>query len=139
MNNGDILDLQNPSSLPDPTLIEFIEEPWIKATVITPDEYLGSIIKLCQDKRGIQTNLSYSGNRAVLSYELPLNEVVFDFNDRIKSMTSGYDSFDYEIIGNREGELVKLGILVNGEQVEALEMMIQNDCAQRTGREVCEK
>ncbi|NDB56537.1 elongation factor 4, partial [archaeon] len=139
LNNGDIVDLQNPSSLPDPTLIKTIEEPWIKATVITPDEYLGSIIKLCQDKRGIQTNLSYSGNRAVLSYELPLNEVVFDFNDRIKSMTSGYASFDYEIIGHREGDLVKLGILVNGEPVDALAMMIHKDFAQRTGREVCEK
>ena len=139
LNNGDIIDLQNPSSLPDPTLIKSIEEPWIKATVITPDEYLGSIIKLCQDKRGIQTNLSYSGNRAVLSYELPLNEVVFDFNDRIKSMTSGYASFDYEIIEHREGDLVKLGILVNGEPVDALAMMIHKDFAQRTGREVCEK
>ena len=113
MNNGDVNDLQNPSSLPDPTLINLIEEPWIKATIITPDQYLGSIIKICQDKRGIQTNLSYSENRAVLNYELPLNEVVFDFNDRLKSMTSGYASFDYEIIGHREGDLVKMSILVN--------------------------
>ena len=139
LNNGDIFDLQNPSSLPDPTLIKFIEEPWIKATVITPDQYLGSIIKLCQDKRGIQIDLTYSGNRAVLSYELPLNEVVFDFNDRIKSMTSGYASFDYEIIGHREGDLVKLGILVNSEPVDALAMMIHKDFAQKAGREVCEK
>ena len=139
LNNDSTIDLQNPSSLPDQTLIESIEEPWIKATVITPDEYLGSIIKLCQDKRGIQTNLSYSGNRAVLNYELPLNEVVFDFNDRIKSMTSGYASFDYEIIGYKEGDLVKLGILVNGEPVDALAMMIHKDFAQKTGREVCEK
>ncbi len=139
LNNDDIVDLHNPSSLPDPTLIKLIEEPWIKATVITPDEYLGSIIKLCQDKRGIQTNLSYSGNRAVINYELPLNEVVFDFNDRIKSMTSGYASFDYEIIEHREGHLVKLGILVNSEPVDALAMMIHKDFAQRTGREVCEK
>ena len=102
LNNGKIKDLQNPSSLPDPTLIKLIEEPWIKATIITPDQYLGSIIKLCQDKRGIQINLNYSGNRAVLTYELPLNEVVFDFNDRIKSMTSGYTSFDYEIIGHEK-------------------------------------
>ena len=139
LNNGKIIDLQNPSNLPDPTLIESIEEPWIKSTIITPDEYLGSIIKLCQDKRGIQSNLSYSGNRAVISYELPLNEVVFDFNDRIKSMTSGYASFDYDIIGHREGNLVKLGILVNGEPVDALAMMIHKDFAQKTGREVCEK
>ena len=107
LNNGDIIDLHNPSSLPDPTLIKRIEEPWIKATVITPDQYLGPIIKLCQDKRGTQTNLSYSGNRAVINYELPLNEVVFDFNDKIKSMTSGYASFDYEIVDNREGDLSK--------------------------------
>jgi GTP-binding protein LepA len=139
MNNGDIINLHNPSSLPDPTLIKLIEEPWIKATIITPDEYLGSIIKMCQDKRGVQTNLSYSGNRAVVNYELPLNEVVFDFNDRLKSMTSGYASFDYEIIEHREGELVKLGILVNAEPVDALAMMIHKDFAQRTGREVCEK
>jgi len=139
LNNGDIIDLQNPSSLPDPTHIKFIEEPWIKATIITPDQYLGSIIKICQDKRGMQTNLSYSGNRAVLNYELPLNEVVFDFNDRLKSMTSGYASFDYEIIEHREGDLVKLGILVNAESVDALAMMIHKDFAQSTGREVCEK
>jgi len=139
LNNGKIVDLQNPSSLPDPTLIKFIEEPWIKSTVITPDQYLGSIIKLCQDKRGIQTNLNYSGNRAVLSYEIPLNEVVFDFNDRLKSMTSGYASFDYEIIGHREGDLVKLGILVNSEPVDALAMMVHKNFAQTIGREVCEK
>jgi len=139
LNNGKILDLQNPSSLPDPTLIEFIEEPWIKATIITPDKYLGSIIKLCQNKRGIQTNLNYSGSRAVLNYEIPLNEVVFDFNDRLKSMSSGYASFDYEIIGHREGNLVKLGILVNSELVDALSMMVYKDFAQSIGREVCEK
>ena len=139
MNNGKIKDLQNPSSLPDPTLIKFIEEPWIKVTIITPDQYLGSIIKMCQGKRGVQTNLSYSGNRAILNYELPLNEVVFDFNDRLKSMTSGYASFDYEIIGHREGDLVKMGILVNAEPVDALAMMIHKDFAQTTGREVCEK
>ena len=139
MNNGKVKDLQNPSSLPDPTLIKFIEEPWIKATIITPDQYLGSIIKMCQDKRGVQINLSYSGNRAVINYELPLNEVVFDFNDRLKSMTSGYASFDYEIIDHREGDLVKMGILVNGESVDALAMMIHKDFAQSTGREVCEK
>jgi len=139
MNNGKIEDLQNPSSLPDPTHIKFIEEPWIKATIITPDQYLGSIIKMCQSKRGVQTNLSYSGNRAVLNYELPLNEVVFDFNDRLKSMTSGYASFDYEIVGHREGNLVKMSILVNAEPVDALAMMIHKDFAQLTGREVCEK
>ena len=139
MNKGEIIELQNPSSLPEPTFINYIEEPWIKATVITPDQYLGAIIKVCQDKRGIQTNLSYSGNRAVLNYEIPLNEVVFDFNDRLKSMTSGYASFDYEIIGHREGDLVKLGILVNAEPVDALSMMVHKDFAQTVGREVCEK
>ena len=95
IHKGQIIELQNPSSLPEPTLIKLIEEPWIKATIITPDQYLGAIIKICQDKRGVQTNLSYSGNRAVLNYEIPLNEVVFDFNDRLKSMTSGYASFYY--------------------------------------------
>ena len=135
----DILDLQNPSNMPDPSQIEKIEEPWIKSTIITPDEYLGSIIKICQDKRGIQTNLSYSGNRAVLAYDLPLNEVVFDFNDRLKSVSSGYASFDYEISDYREGNLVKLGILVNSEPVDALAMIIHKDFAQKTGRQVCEK
>ena len=139
LNDGKILELQNPSSLPDQNHIKSIEEPWIKATIITPDEYLGSIIKICQDKRGVQTNLSYSGNRAVINYELPLNEVVFDFNDRLKSMTSGYASFDYEIIGHKEGNLVKLGILVNSEPVDALAMMVHKDFAQSIGREVCEK
>jgi len=139
LNNEKIINLQNPSSLPDPTHIKFIEEPWIKATIITPDQYLGSLIKICQDKRGIQTNLTYSGNRAVLSYELPLNEVVFDFYDRLKSLTSGYGSFDYEIIGYREGDLVKLSILVNTEPVDALSMMIHRDFAQGQGRIVCEK
>ena len=139
LNNGNVQDLQNPSNLPDPTLIKFIEEPWIKATIITPDQYLGSIMKLCQNKRGIQKNLNYSGNRAVLNYEIPLNEVVFDFNDRLKSMTSGYASFDYEIMGNKEGDLVKLGILVNSEPVDALAMMVHKDFAQTIGREVCEK
>ena len=139
MNKGEVIELQNPSSLPEPTLIKYIEEPWIKATIITPDQYLGAIIKVCQDKRGLQTNLSYSGNRAVLNYEIPLNEVVFDFNDRLKSMTSGYASFDYEIIGHREGDLVKLGILVNAEPVDALSMMVHKDFAQTVGREVCEK
>ena len=139
LNNGNIQDLQNPSNLPDPTLIKFIEEPWIKATIITPDQYLGSIMKLCQNKRGIQKNLNYSGNRAVLNYEIPLNEVVFDFNDRLKSMTSGYASFDYEIMGHKEGDLVKLGILVNSEPVDALAMMVHKDFAPTIGREVCEK
>ena len=139
LNDGKILELQNPSNLPDPNFIKSIEEPWIKATIITPDQYLGSIMKICQEKRGIQKNLSYSGNRAVINYEIPLNEVVFDFNDRLKSMTSGYASFDYEIIGHKEGDLVKLGILVNSEPVDALAMMVHKNFAQSIGREVCEK
>ena len=136
---GEIVDLQNPSNMPDPTYVEKIEEPWIKATIITPDEYLGTIIKICQDKRGIQTNLTYSGNRAVLSYDLPLNEIVFDFNDRLKSVSSGYASFEYEITGHKEGDLVKLSILVNTEPVDALAMIIHKDFAEKTGRQVCEK
>ena len=139
LNSGKVINLHNPSSLPDSTHIKSIEEPWIKATIITPDGYLGLIIKVCQDKRGIQKNLAYSGNRAVLSYELPLNEVVFDFYDKLKSLSSGYASFDYEIIEHREGDLVKLGILVNSEPVDALSMMIHKDFAQSIGREVCEK
>ena len=137
--NDEIVDLQNPTTMPDPSQIKFIEEPWIKATIITPDEYLGSIIKICQDKRGIQKDLSYSGNRAVLVYELPLNEVVFDFYDRLKSITSGYASFDYEITDYKEGNLVKLGILVNNESVDALSMIIHKEFAQNQGRLVCEK
>ena len=137
--DGKIIDLQNPTNMPDPTQILKIEEPWINATIITPDEYLGSIIKICQDKRGIQKNLTYSGKRAVLSYELPLNEVVFDFYDRLKSISSGYASFDYEITEHKEGELVKLGILVNNEPVDALAMIIHREFAQKTGRLVCEK
>ena len=138
-SNGKQIELQNPTNMPDPIFIESIEEPWIKATIITPDEYLGSIIKICQSKRGIQKNLSYSGNKAVLIYELPLNEVVFDFYDRLKSLSSGYASFDYEIIDYKEANLVKLSLLVNGEAVDALSMIIHKDFAQTHGRLVCEK
>ena len=137
--DGEVQELQNPTNMPDATQILSMEEPWIKATIITPDQYLGSIIKICQNKRGIQSNLSYSGNRAILSYELPLNEVVFDFYDRIKSVSSGYASFDYEITGYREGDLVKMGILVNAETVDALSMIIHKDFALSQGRLVCEK
>ena len=137
--DGSFQELQNPTDMPDPTQILSIQEPWIKATIITPDQYLGSVIKICQDKRGIQNNLTYSGNRAVLSYELPLNEVVFDFYERIKSISSGYASFDYEVTGYREGNLVKIGILVNTEPVDALSMIIFKEFAQTQGRLVCEK
>ena len=137
--DGTVQELQNPVDMPDPTQILSIEEPWIKATIITPDQYLGSVIKICQDKRGVQSNLTYSENRAVLNYELPLNEVVFDFYDRIKSISSGYASFDYEITDYKEGNLVKMGILVNTEPVDALSMIINKDFAQSQGRLVCEK
>ena len=137
--DGSVQELQNPTDMPDPTQIESIEEPWIKATIITPDQYLGTIIKKCQDKRGNQLNLTYSGSRAVLSYDLPLNEVVFDFYDRLKSLSSGYASFDYEITNYKEGDLVKMGILVNTEPVDALSMIIHRDFALSQGRLVCEK
>ena len=137
--DGSVKELQNPTDMPDPTQIKYIEEPWIKATIITPDQFLGSIIKICQDKRGSQINLTYSGNRAVLVYELPLNEVVFDFYDRLKSISSGYASFDYEITGYKQGDLVKMGILVNTEPVDALSMIIHRDFVHSQGRLVCEK
>lgn len=137
--DGSVQELQNPTDMPDPTQILSIEEPWIKATIITPDQYLGSVIKICQDKRGVQSNLSYSGNRAVLNYELPLNEVIFDFYDRIKSISSGYASFDYEITNYKEGNLVKMGILVNTEPIDALSMIVNKDLAYLQGRLVCEK
>ncbi|MFM5931088.1 MAG: translation elongation factor 4 [Novosphingobium sp.] len=131
--------LHNPADYPDPSRIEQIEEPWIKATIYTPDEYLGSILKLCQDRRGIQTGLTYVGGRAQVSYELPLNEVVFDFYDRLKSISRGYASFDYEQIGLREGDLVKMGILVNNEPVDALSMIVHRSAAEARGRHMCER
>ena len=137
--NDEIVDLQNPTTMPDPSQIKFIEEPWIKATIITPDEYLGSIIKICQDKRGIQKDLSYSGNRAVLAYELPLNEVVFDFYDRLKSITRGYASFDYEIIGYKINDLVKVSVMINGDTVDALSLIVHRDKSQQRGRALCKR
>ncbi|WP_423142854.1 translation elongation factor 4 [Parablastomonas sp. CN1-191] len=131
--------LHNPADYPDPSRIETIEEPWIKATIYTPDEYLGSILKLCQDRRGIQTGLTYVGGRAQVNYELPLNEVVFDFYDRLKSISRGYASFDYEQIGLREGDLVKMSILVNNEPVDALSMIVHRGVAEERGRGMCER
>ncbi|MFN9580971.1 MAG: translation elongation factor 4 [Novosphingobium sp.] len=131
--------LHNPADYPDPSRIEQIDEPWIKATIYTPDEYLGSILKLCQDRRGIQTGLTYVGGRAQGSYELPLNEVVFDFYDRLKAISRGYASFDYEQIGLREGDLVKMGILVNNEPVDALSMIVHRSVAETRGRHMCER
>ncbi|HBB56102.1 MAG TPA: elongation factor 4 [Hyphomonadaceae bacterium] len=139
MRDGAKLDLHNPADLPDVMRIEKIEEPWIRATILTPDEYLGSVIKLCQDRRGEQVNLSYSGARAMLQYDLPLNEVVFDFYDRLKSISKGYASFDYQMHGHREGDLVKLQVLVNAEPVDALAMLVHRTRAETRGRSMCEK
>jgi len=139
MNDGEVKELHNPADLPDPTYIREIEEPWIKATLLTPDEYLGSIIKLCQDRRGIQKELNYVGSRAMLVYELPLNEVVFDFYDRLKSVSKGYASFDYAIIDHRVGDLVKMSILVNDDPVDALSMLVHAGRAEGRGRSMVEK
>jgi GTP-binding protein LepA len=137
------IELHNPADMPDPNRIEMIEEPWIDATIYVPDEYLGSILKLCQDRRGIQKDLTYVGTgshaRAMLRYELPLNEVVFDFYDRLKSISRGYASFDYHQIGHREGDLVKMSILVNGEPVDALSMIVHRGNAEARGRGMCER
>jgi GTP-binding protein LepA len=133
------IELHNPADMPDPNRIEMIEEPWIEATIYVPDEYVGSILKLCQDRRGIQKNLTYVGGRAQLTYELPLNEVVFDFYDRLKSISRGYASFDYHQIGHREGDLVKMSILVNNELVDALSMIVHRVAAEARGRHMCER
>ncbi|MFZ5704522.1 MAG: translation elongation factor 4 [Pseudomonadota bacterium] len=134
-----VIELHNPADMPDPNRIEMIEEPWIEATIYVPDEYLGSLLKLCQDRRGIQKNLTYVGGRAQITYELPLNEVVFDFYDRLKSISRGYASFDYHQIGHREGDLVKMSIMVNGEPVDALSMIVHRAAAEARGRHMCER
>jgi len=134
-----MLELHNPADMPDPSRIAVIEEPWIAATIYVPDEYLGPILKLCQDRRGIQKNLTYVAGRAQLTYELPLNEVVFDFYDRLKSISRGYASFDYHQVGHREGDLVKMNILVNAEPVDALSMIVHRVAAEARGRHMCER
>jgi GTP-binding protein LepA len=139
MSDGSQMELHNPADMPDPVRIESIAEPWIKATILTPDEYVGAVLKLCQDRRGIQTALTYVGSRAMIEYELPLNEVVFDFYDRLKSLTKGYASFDYSMIGYRDGDLVKMSILVNAEPVDALSMLVHRSRAEARGRVMCEK
>ncbi|MGL5138022.1 MAG: translation elongation factor 4 [Beijerinckiaceae bacterium] len=139
MNDGSLVDMHNPADMPDVMKIDVIEEPWIRATILTPDEYLGSVIKLCQDRRGEQVDLGYIGARAKLVYDLPLNEVVFDFYDRLKSVSKGYASFDYTITGYREGDLVKLTMLVNAEPVDALSMLVHRTRAETRGRSMCEK
>ncbi|WP_394691184.1 translation elongation factor 4 [Hoeflea sp.] len=139
MTNGDVIELHNPADMPDVVKIASIEEPWIKATILTPDDYLGPILKLCQERRGIQTDLSYVGKRAMVTYQLPLNEVVFDFYDRLKSITKGYASFDYQITGHEAGDLVRMSILVNEEPVDALSMLVHRSAAEKRGRAMCEK
>ena len=133
------IELHNPADMPEPNKIQSIAEPWIEATIYVPDEYLGSVLKLCQDRRGIQKNLTYVGGRAQATYELPLNEVVFDFYDRLKSLSKGYASFDYHQIGYREGDLVKMSILVNEEPVDALSMIVHRGTAEVRGRGMCER
>jgi GTP-binding protein LepA len=137
--DGEVIELHNPADMPDVMKIEAIEEPWIRATILTPDEYLGSVLKLCQDRRGIQIDLGYVGSRAKVVYDLPLNEVVFDFYDRLKSVSKGYASFDYAITEYKEGDLVKMSILVNAEPVDALSMLVHRSRADMRGRVMCEK
>jgi len=139
MTDCSIKELHNPSDMPDPVKIDFMEEPWIKAVIYTPDEYLGSILKLCQDRRGIQKDLTYVGGRAQVTYDLPLNEVVFDFYDRLKSISRGYASFDYEQTGLQEGDLVMMNILVNNEPVDALSMIVHRSQAEPRGRALVER
>ena len=139
MKDGEMQELHNPADMPDMTLVDHMQEPRIKATILVPDEYLGDVLKLCQDRRGIQEDLTYAGSRAMVVYDLPLNEVVFDFYDRLKSVTKGYASFDYQMIGYRQDNLVKMQILVNDEPVDALSTMVHRDRAEMRGRAMVEK
>ena len=139
MQKGEIIELHNPADMPDVTKVEMIEEPWITATIMLPDEHLGGVIKLCEERRGIQKELTYVGERAMLVYRLPLNEVVFDFYDRLKSISRGYASFDYQIDGYEEGDLVKMSILVNNEPVEALAAIVHRSQAEARGRALCQR
>lgn len=139
MTNGTQITLHNPADMPDPSVIESIEEPWVKATILVPDEYLGSVLKLCTERRGEQEDLTYAGTRAMVVYKIPLNEIVFDFYDRLKSITSGYASFDYEIIGYNPSDLVKVQILINEEAVDALAFLCHRTEAESRGRQICER
>ncbi|WP_018700763.1 translation elongation factor 4 [Amorphus coralli] len=139
LTDGTEIDLHNPADMPDPVKISEINEPWIRATILTPDDYLGNILKLCQERRGVQVDLNYVGSRAMATYDLPLNEVVFDFYDRLKSVSKGYASFDYSITGYQPGDLVKMQIMVNAEPVDALSMLVHRSQAERRGRAMCEK
>ena len=137
LTDGTVLDLHNPADMPDVVKITEIEEPWVRATILTPDEYLGSILQLCTERRGVQKDLTYVGKRAMLVYDLPLNEIVFDFYDRLKSISQGYASFDYELTDYKAGDLVKVGILINGEPVDALSFLTHRTQAERRGRQIC--
>jgi GTP-binding protein LepA len=139
LRSGRQIEIHNPVDMPDPMQIEEIKEPWIRATILTPDEYLGSVLKLCQDRRGVQVELTYVGNRAMVKYDLPLNEVVFDFYDRLKSVSKGYASFDYQLTDFRPADLVKMQILVNGDPVDALAMLVHRTRAESRGRAMVEK
>ena len=139
MTDGEMLEIHNPADMPDPVKIDRIEEPWIKATILVPDEHLGAVLKLCEERRGIQSTLTYAGSRAMVEYRLPLNEVVFDFYDRLKSVSRGYASFDYQIEDYEANELVKMSILVNGEPVDALSMIVHRTRAEKRGRAMCER
>jgi len=139
MTDGSVTELHNPADMPDPVKIDHIEEPWIKATLLTPDEFLGGVLKLCEERRGEQIDLTYAGARAMLTYRLPLNEVVFDFYDRLKSITKGYASFDYVIEGYEPGDLVRMSILVNEEPVDALSVIVHRSRAEMRGRAMCER
>ncbi len=139
MNDGEMIEMHNPADMPDIVKIEHIEEPWIKASILVPDEYMGAVLKLCEDRRGRQLNMSYAGSRAMLEYALPLNEVVFDFYDRLKSATKGYASFDYSVTGYKQGDLVKMSILVNAEPVDALSTIVHRERADSRGRAMCER
>ncbi len=139
MRDGEMIELHNPADMPDLTHVDHLEEPRIKATILVPDEYLGDVLKLCQDRRGVQLDLTYAGSRAMVVYDLPLNEVVFDFYDRLKSVTKGYASFDYQMTGYQTDNLVKMSVLVNDEPVDALSMMVHRDRAEMRGRAMVEK
>ena len=139
LTSGEVQELHNPADMPDPVHIAHIDEPWIEATIMVPDEYLGGVLKLCQERRGRQKDLTYAGSRAMAIYDLPLNEVVFDFYDRLKSISRGYASFDYHLTGYETGDLVKMSILVNAEPVDALSVIVHKDRAETRGRSMCEK
>ncbi len=139
MTNGEQITLCNPADMPDLSTVRSIEEPLVRATILVPDEYLGAVLKLCNDRRGEQEELTYAGSRAMVVYKIPLNEIVFDFYDRLKSITSGYASFDYEIVGHQESDLVKVQILINEEPVDALAFLCHRSEAESRGRQICER